>query len=287
MASLVGRAWGWVRSWGSSGLPDKTSLGKIEDKKLNQSSGRQKEQITQGEEEYCEAQENLQPVENEDLGAGKQMEEMGVDHVPRWWNKYLSTPFLPWTRKTQPSGFKETKHFSRNCDLEIDGDFSDYGTPPPSPTPHSRLPSPFRLFVHSWNVELFPEHYEICFNFLRHLFDLFVVGFLWIVSPPVKLILEILGIQGPLRLWLHGMAMFFVSTVGMAGVLWLIQEHLPEFAFIYGIVQALVISVSLKKSVLLGLDEEKTQLEEENRESEVTEEDRKEFIPTSDKIKMT
>ncbi|XP_077362380.1 uncharacterized protein C6orf47 homolog [Festucalex cinctus] len=287
MTAVVGRAWGWVRSWGSRGASDKATLDKLEIQNQTRGFDRQKEQNSPGDDEYWEAQEKLQPMEIEDLCAGKEEMETTVERAPRWWNKYLPTSFLPWGRKTQPSGLEQQKRHIKSGDRDIDGDFSDYGTPPPSPTPHSQLTSPFRLFVHSWNVELFPEHYEICFNFLRHLFDLFVVGFLWIVSPPVKLILEILGIQGPLRLWLHGMAMFFVSTVGMAGLLWLIQEHLPEFAFIYGIVQALVISVSLKKSVLLGLDEEKPRVEEESRETAVTDEDGKEMLYTSGKMKTS
>lgn len=148
----------------------------------------------------------------------------------------------------------------------MDGDFSDYGTPPPSPTPPSQLSSPFRLFTHSLKVELLPEHHQICFNFLRHLFDLFVVGFLWSVSPPTKLLLEVLGVQGPLRLWLHGMAMFLVSTVGMAGLLWWVQEYLPQFALVYGIVQALVLSVSVRKSVILGVEGEQEEQEEKEEE---------------------
>ncbi|XP_061616447.1 uncharacterized protein C6orf47 homolog isoform X2 [Phyllopteryx taeniolatus] len=277
MTAVVGRAWRWVRSWGSSPPSDKTDVWKLS------TAAAREDQKSPGEDEYWEAQEKLQPGEIEDLRAGKQEMETTVEHVPRWWNKYLPTSFLPWARKTQPSRLsKKTRHI-KSGDGDIDGDFSDYGTPPPSPTPRSQIASPFRLFVHSLNVELFPEHYEICFNFLRHLFDLFVVGFLWIVSPPVKLILEMLGIQGPLRLWLHGMAMFLVSTVGMAGLLWVIQEHLPEFAFIYGVVQALVISVSLKKSVLLGLDEEKTETEEESGQSE----DKKETLDARDKMKTS
>ncbi|XP_061912747.1 uncharacterized protein C6orf47 homolog [Entelurus aequoreus] len=295
MTAVVGRAWGWVRSWGSSSsaVSDKTTMKEVEN---NRASGttectvslktwtswfwggwnRQKEQISPVEDEYWEAPEKLQPVEIEELWAGKK--EPTVQHVPKWWNKYLPTSYLPWTEKTLPSGLRKRKCHISKTDRDIDGDFSDYKTPPPSPTPLSRLTSPFRLFVHNQHVELYPEHYEICFNFLRHLFDLFVVGFLWIVSPPVKLILEIVGIQGPLKLWLHGMAMFFVSTVGMAGLLWLIQEHLPEFALIYGIVQALVISVSLKKSVLFGMEEEQTVVEVENRETELTDEDKKEKL---------
>ncbi|XP_019712881.1 uncharacterized protein C6orf47 homolog [Hippocampus comes] len=291
MTAVIGRAWGWVRSWGGNAASEKTILVKAEIKTQTGSSeprvfDRQKDQNSPGEDEFWEAHEKLQPMEIEDLCAGKEEIETTVERAPRWWNKYLPTYFIPWGRKTKPSELTQKKRHIKSGDRDIDGDFSDYGTPPPSPTPHSQLASPFRLFVHSWNVELFPEHYEICFNFLRHLFDLFVVGFLWIVSPPVKFILEVLGIQGPLRLWLHGMAMFFVSTVGMAGLLWLIQEHLPEFAFIYGVVQALVISVSLKKSVLLGLEEEKPQVEEDSRETQVTDED-KERLFASDKMKTS
>ncbi|AWP04989.1 DUF4661 domain containing protein [Scophthalmus maximus] len=122
--------------------------------------------------------------------------------------------------------------------------------------------------LNDWKVEILPEHHDICFNFIRHLFDLFVVGFLWTVSPPAKLILEVLGVQGALRLWLHGMAMFFVSTVGMAGLLWLIQEYLPQFALIYGIIQAVVISVSVRQSVIIGLDEDKEEKDELEKETD-------------------
>ncbi|XP_049606449.1 uncharacterized protein C6orf47 homolog [Syngnathus scovelli] len=284
MTAVVGRAWGWLRSWARSAASDKTRSDQDE---LNKRTGSGwKEHNCPGDDEYWEAQEK--PMEIEEVRAGKQEMEPTVEPVARWWwNTFLPKSFLPRGRKTQPSGLKPNLRHIKSGERDIDGDFSDYGTPPPSPTPRSRLASPFRLFVRSWNVELFPEHYEICFNFLRHLFDLFVVGFLWIVSPPVKLILEILGIQGPLRLWLHGMAMFFVSTVGMAGLLWLIQEHLPEFAFIYGIVQALVISVSLKNSVLFGLEDEQPRVEEESMEAEMSDGEQKELLCASDKKKTS
>ncbi|XP_061122436.1 uncharacterized protein C6orf47 homolog [Syngnathus typhle] len=287
MTAVVGRAWGWLRSWGRGAASDKTRSDQDELNKRSGSGSGSKEPNCPGDDEYWEAQEK--PMEIEDARAGKQEMEATVEPVPRWWNTFLPKSFLPWGRKTQPSGPKQNLRHIKSGERDIDGgDFSDYGTPPPSPTPPgSGLASPFRLFAHSWNVELFPEHYEICFNFLRHLFDLFAVGFLWIVSPPVKLILEILGIQGPLRLWLHGMAMFFVSTVGMAGLLWLIQEHLPEFALIYGIVQALVISVSLKKSVLLGLEDEQPRVEEESTEAERSDGEQKELLCASDKKKTS
>lgn len=265
---MAGWAWGWLRSWGSSSSSKDVSentpkVTAEEQKQVSRGSGGSRGWLSwvwggwrrQGDkgspvEEFWEAQEKLQPMEIEVLGAGKQEKEPEPRQVSRWWSKYIPSYSLPW--KSEASRVRRRKRAARSGD-DADEDFSDYGTPPPSPTPH--IASPFRLFVSGWKLEILPEHHEICFNFLRHLFDLFVVGFLWTVSPPTKLILEILGVQGPLRLWLHGMAMFFVSTVGMAGLLWLVQEYLPQFALIYGIIQGLVISVSVRQSVLLGTEE--------------------------------
>lgn len=284
MTAVVGRAWGWARSWGSSAVSENTTPVKAEGQKHGGVSEglrgwtswiwggwRHQSDQSSSAEEYWEAQEKLQPVGIEDLGAGKREMEADSEQTSRWW-KYLPSTNLLWPRKKEPSGLRHRKHAGRSGDVsdrDIDGDFSDYGTPPPSPTPpSSQLTSPFRLFAQSLTVEILPEHHEICFNFLRHFFDLFVVGFLWTVSPPAKLILEVLGVQGALRLWLHGMAMFFVSTVGMAGLLWLIQEYLPQFALIYGIIQAIVISVSVRQSVILGGEEEKEEKGEEGKETD-------------------
>ncbi|XP_056154217.1 uncharacterized protein C6orf47 homolog [Lampris incognitus] len=290
MTAVIGRVWGWVRPtvsyrpWGSSDVSENTTTDPGTNRGLTSSSwgfrgltswvyrgGQSQTDQTKLAEEFWEAEEKLQPLEIEDLGAGKQEMEAMTEHAPRWWNKILPTSFLFWSKKKELSGLRQRKHasssqFTRDCDS--DGEFSDYGTPPPSPTPCSSPLSPFHLFAQSWSGEILPEHYEICFNFLRHLFDLFVVGFLWTVSPPTKLILEVLGVQGTLRLWLHGMAMFFVSTTGMAGLLWLIQEYLPQFALIYGIVQVLVISVSVRQSVMLGEEGEKEERDDEVKESE-------------------
>ncbi|MEQ2245403.1 hypothetical protein ILYODFUR_027534 [Ilyodon furcidens] len=267
MASVMGRAWGWVHSWGrctTLNTPTlcQKQLGKGDDSVKGWPSWiwggwRKVSDLSGPVEEYWEAQEKLQPMEIEDLGAGKPESDL---HMSRWWSKYLPT----WPRKTDKNGVRQRKEDTQRGETWLhdgDGDFSDYGTPPPSPTP-SKLTSPFRFFAGSWKLEIVPEHYEICFNFLRHLFDLFVVAFLWTVSPPVKLILEMLGVQGALRLWFHGMAMFFVSTAGMAALLWLIQEYLPQFALIYGITQALVISVSVRQSVILGGEEDKGNIKE-------------------------
>lgn len=300
MTAVVGRAWGWVSSWGSRAASENTTTVMIEGQKQGCSGQgprgwtswiwggwRRQSDQSSSVEEYWEAQEKLQPMEIEDLGAGKPEKEANSKKVSRWWNKYLPTSYLSWPRKTELSGLRQRKRDGRGGDVwdrDIDGDFSDYGTPPPSPTPPSQLTSPFRLFVNSLKVEILPEHHEICFNFLRHLFDLFVVGFLWTVSPPTKLILEVLGVQGALRLWFHGMAMFFVSTVGMAGLLWLIQEYLPQFALIYGIIQALVISVSVRQSVILGVEEDK---EEANEEGEEADEMKDKKLSVKDKVKTS
>uniref|UniRef100_A0A8C2YZC1 Uncharacterized protein n=1 Tax=Cyclopterus lumpus TaxID=8103 RepID=A0A8C2YZC1_CYCLU len=298
MTAVVTRAWGWVRSWGSSTMSENTTAVITRGQNPGMGGwtswmwggGRFQSDQSSPAEEYWEAQEKLQPVAIEVLSSGKQERE----HVSRWWNKYLPTSYLSWPRKTEPSGLRQRKREGRSgdvCDCDVDGDFSDYGTPPPSPTPSSsELTSPFRIFAHSLKVEVLPEHYEICFNFLRHLFDLFVVGFLWTVSPPAKLILEVLGVQGALRLWFHGMAMFFVSTVGMAGLLWLIQEYLPQFALIYGIIQALVISVSVRQSVILGVEEEKDDFDVEGKENEDMKdsvEPKEQRVSVKDKVKTS
>lgn len=254
MTAVVGRALGWLASWGS----DATTAGQCDVQKVALVSdhprrwtwwtwGGWRQRQDHSAEEFWEAWDKpLAAMELEDVGAAKKESERS--EADATWRRFL--PFsLPWWSGKRTDGAKEQK-----CDA--DAEFSDYGTPPPSPTPSTPLASPFRLFAHAWNLEVLPEHHQICFNFLRHLFDLFTVGFLWTVSPPTKLILEVLGVQGPLRLWLHGMAMFLVSTVGMAGLLWLVQEYLAQFALVYGIVQAVVISVSLRQSVFLGAEEE-------------------------------
>uniref|UniRef100_A0A8C6TCB0 Uncharacterized protein n=1 Tax=Neogobius melanostomus TaxID=47308 RepID=A0A8C6TCB0_9GOBI len=235
MTAVVGRAWGWVRSWGASRV--------------------------------------LNPILAEDgcLGYGLGGHVRATRAAAPWRNSGRPrTRFNPRKWRSSKQGSKRLK-LSPDGGISLNGQECDvYGTPPPSPTPP--VASPFRLFVSSWNLEIVPEHYDIGFNFLRHLFDLFVVGFLWTVSTPCKIVLEILGVQGALRLWFHGMAMFIVSTVGMAGLLGLIREYLPQFTLVYGIIQAVVISVSVKQSVILGGVEEE-------QEDELKEKVEKAFIP--------
>lgn len=300
MTAVVGRALGWVCSWGRSAASDNTSgVGAKGQKSACGSQShkgwtswiwggwRRRSEQSSPVEEYWEAQERVSPLEIEDLCAVKQKTVVDSGQASGWWNKYLPT-YILWPRKSEPSTLSQRKRDSRGA---CDEDLSEYITPPPSPTPPSSLTSPFRLFTDSWKVEIIPEHYEICFNFLRHLFDLFVVGFLWTVSPPTKLILEVLGVQGALRLWIHGMAMFFVSTVGMAGLLWLIQEYLSQFALIYGIIQAMVISVSVRQSVIIGGDEneddEKDKAGKETNEMADCKKPKEKRVSVEDKVKKS
>ncbi|XP_033982163.1 uncharacterized protein C6orf47 homolog [Trematomus bernacchii] len=295
MTAVVSRAWGWVRSWGgkSAASENNTEVRGGQEQGVSKQGqrgwtswiwGGWRSEKSSPAEEFWEAQEKLQPREVEVLSARQQV----TNPESRWWNKYLPTSYISWPEKSEPSGLRQRKRDGGTSDGDGEGDFSDYGTPPPSPIPPSS--SPFRLFANSWKVDILPEHYDICFNFLRHLFDLFVVGFLWTVSPPAKLILEVFGVQGALRLWLHGMAMFFVSSVGMAGLLWLIQEYLPQFALIYGIIQALVISVSVRQSVILGGEEEKEEVEEEDKETEEKKDSlecEEKLVSVKDKVKTS
>ncbi|XP_061597129.1 uncharacterized protein C6orf47 homolog [Cololabis saira] len=249
---VAGRTVAWLRSWGGGLSASPTTMrpeqpgGRAGWSSWIWGGWRRRSDLV---DEFWEAQEKLPPVEVKDVAVLKR----GPEEQPpasRWWGRFLPTLHF-W-----PGPVPRRRNVNLGSECDVDGDCSDYGTPPPSPTPaHSVLSSPFRLFARSWAVDIVPEHYEICFNFLRHLFDLCVVAFLWTVSPPTKLVLEVLGLQGSLKLWFHGMAMFLVSTVGMGGLLWLIQEYLAQFALVYGIVQALVISVSVQQSVILGVDE--------------------------------
>lgn len=263
MTAVVGRVWGWVSpaslysSWGSKAKPEKPPTTEIHARSrwglwgltawVWRGENTKKDQKTIAE-EFWETEETFKPLEVEELRADVEIEKAAARSSSRWWSRMLPSRYFFWPRWSLSTPLHQQKcagwsEGTWDSD-EVDGE-SDYGTPPPSPTPQT---SAFQFFSRSWTGEIVPEHYDICFNFLRHLFDLFVVGFLTTVSPPTKLLLDVLGVQGALKLWLHGMAMFLVSSVGMAGLLWVVQEYLLLFASIYGIVQALVISVSVRQS---------------------------------------
>ncbi len=264
MTAVVGRVWGWVSpanlysSWGNRIKPEKPPTTEIQTRSrwglwgltawVWRGENTKKDQNTIAE-EFWETEETIKPFEVEELGADVDTEKAAAQSSSRWWSRMLPSRYFFWPQWSSSS----TALRLRKCagwsegtwdSDEVDGQ-SDYGTPPPSPMPQK---SAFQFFSRSWTGEIVPEHYDICFNFLRHFFDLLVVGFLITVSSPTKFILDVLGVQGTLKLWFHGMAMFLVSSVGMAGLLWVVQEYLLQFALIYGVVQALVISVSVCQS---------------------------------------
>lgn len=302
MTSVAQRVWGWVRPtlsyrpWGGKGSPDECVMDDSS-QRTNWGLGgvvswvwgspKEKTYHKALTEEYWEAaEERLQHREVEDLRAGTHEcdSRPPVKSGSRWWHTMLPTSYLPWPRwASSPDGLRQRKVAGWGESLwdkdNVDGDNSDYDTPPPSPTPFQKASS-FSVFSRSWEGEVLPEHFDICFNFLRHLFDLCVVGLLWAVSLPSRVFLDVLGVQGALKLWLHGMAMFLVSSVGMATLLWVIQEFLPQFALVYGVIQGLVISVSVRQSVLTGggeqMEEQKAQqeeVEERNEEKQEVETD--------------
>ncbi|KAM9434540.1 uncharacterized protein C6orf47 homolog [Clarias gariepinus] len=284
MTAVVGQVWSWInplnlyRPWAKKPPSQKIPRAEAQEKSSWRLGGvtswvwagwRNQKTPT---EEFWEAQEDIvRPLEVEDLKAET---SVTPPPPPRWWKQIISSPFNIWplsslSSSTKLGGLDRINQGSWDSDAK--DDFSDYGTPPPSPDPLSKKSSAFGFFAQSWSGEILPEHYEICFNFIRHLFDLFVVGFLWTVSPPTKFVLDVLGVQGALKLWLHGMAMFLVSSVGMAGLLWLVQEYLAQFALVYGIIQAVVISVSVRQSVILGTEDEGEDAKEEEGSEEESE----------------
>ncbi|GCB69725.1 hypothetical protein scyTo_0001116 [Scyliorhinus torazame] len=106
------------------------------------------------------------------------------------------------------------------------------------------------------------EHFEISFNFVRHLFDTLVVGFLCLASPVFRVVLDVLGPRGLLKLWLHGMALFLVVSYGMALVLWLMQTYIVQLALLFGAVQLMVLGVSIQQQERAELERKTQDLED-------------------------
>ncbi|XP_042562906.1 uncharacterized protein C6orf47 homolog [Clupea harengus] len=307
MTSVTQRVWGWVRPtlsyrpWGGKASPD----GCVMDDSSQRTSwgwggvaswvwGAPKEKTYHKTliEEYWEApEERVQHSEVEDLRAGT----LECDSSPpmksasRWWHTMMPSSYLPWPRFAFSSGLRQRKVAGWGEGLwdkeKADGDISDYDTPPPSPTAFQKA-STFSVFSRSWEGEVLPEHFLICFNFLRHLFDLCVVGLLWAASLPARMLLDVVGVQGALKLWLHGMAMFFVSTVGMATLLWVVQEFLPQFALVYGIIQGIAISVSVRQSIITGEEEQMEVQREQQEEVEERSEEKQEVETGVQKLSM-
>ncbi|XP_063794189.1 uncharacterized protein C6orf47 homolog [Pseudophryne corroboree] len=90
------------------------------------------------------------------------------------------------------------------------------------------------------------EHFQICINLVHHIIDLCASGCLWLFSPVFRITLDVFGLQGALKLWIHGLAIFLATTYGMYLLLWLAQEYIVQLASFYGILQTLVLIVSLR-----------------------------------------
>ncbi|XP_053871137.1 uncharacterized protein C6orf47 homolog [Malaclemys terrapin pileata] len=153
--------------------------------------------------------------------AGK---EGGLTEAPRksqWWGARRLLALIGWGRAGDPGPAPGQGLFSRVSQV------------------------PQYLSPHQPPADI-PEHFQICFNFARHLFDLCVVTLLCACSPAFRLLLDILGFRGPLKVWLHGLATFLVTTYGMYLALWLVQKYLLQFACLYGFLQTLVLCVSIR-----------------------------------------
>ncbi|XP_041081842.1 uncharacterized protein C6orf47 homolog [Polyodon spathula] len=234
--ALVGRVWGWVkpvlsyRPWGS-----RKGAKELELEKESELERVEREKAKEGERKMLLKIEELGPVK----GA-----VVNKCTPQRWWQ---ALPLIRWYWRN-PEQSETVKNITHVPLKETDCSGNVYSMAPSGPLDAT----PTALFKKNpkWDHVILPEHYDISFNFLRHLFDLFVVGFLYVSSPAVRVCLDVFGLKGALKLWIHGMALFLVSVSGMGLLLWLVQAYLPQFALVYGVLQALVISVSVKQSLM-------------------------------------
>ncbi|KAM9324166.1 uncharacterized protein C6orf47 homolog [Gastrophryne carolinensis] len=90
------------------------------------------------------------------------------------------------------------------------------------------------------------EHFQICINLVHHIIDVCASGCLWLFSPVFRITLDVLGLQGALKLWIHGLAIFLTTVYGMYLLFWLAQEYVFQLTSLYGILQTLVLIVSLR-----------------------------------------
>ncbi|XP_053545128.1 uncharacterized protein C6orf47 homolog [Bombina bombina] len=175
---------------------------------------------------------------------------------------------------------------------------SDPQNPPPKPKrwslPHIPLPTlpSFQSVLHfsrkdedtkySPPPNINAQHFQICINLVHHIIDSCIRVCLWLFSPIFQVTLDVFGIQGALKLWIHGIGIFVATTYGMYLLLWLAQEYLLQLTSMYGVLQIFVLSVSLKsereemeKEKIEEDDDDDKRQEEENVEQErVHEEER-------------
>ncbi|CAH6790111.1 uncharacterized protein C6orf47 homolog [Phodopus roborovskii] len=114
-----------------------------------------------------------------------------------------------------------------------------------------------------------PEEYlQISTNLTLHLLELLASALLALCSRPLRAVLDALGLRGPVGLWLHGLLCFLAALHGLHAVLSLLTAHPLHFACLFGLLQALVLAVSLREP---SEDEEATDWESEGPGREVKE----------------
>ncbi|XP_014687108.1 uncharacterized protein C6orf47 homolog [Equus asinus] len=104
------------------------------------------------------------------------------------------------------------------------------------------------------------ECLQISTNLTLHLLELLASALLGLCSRPLRAALDALGLRGPLGLWLHGLLSFLAALHGLHAVLSLLTAHPLHFACLFGLLQALVLAVSLREP---SGDEEATDMEDE------------------------
>ncbi|XP_007537214.1 uncharacterized protein C6orf47 homolog [Erinaceus europaeus] len=111
------------------------------------------------------------------------------------------------------------------------------------------------------------ECLQISTNLTLHLLELLASALLGLCSRPLRVVLDALGLRGPLGLWLHGLLSFLATLHGLHVVLSLLTAHPLHFACLFGLLQAMVLAVSLQAP---SEDEEATEWEHERlgKESE-------------------
>ncbi|XP_059558391.1 uncharacterized protein C6orf47 homolog [Myotis daubentonii] len=102
------------------------------------------------------------------------------------------------------------------------------------------------------------ECLQISTNLTLHLLELLASALLGLCSRPLRAALDMLGLSGPLGLWLHGLLSFLAALHGLHAVLSILTAHPLHFACLFGLLQALVLAVSLREP---SGDEEATDLE--------------------------
>ncbi|KAM9002593.1 uncharacterized protein C6orf47 homolog [Sarcophilus harrisii] len=117
------------------------------------------------------------------------------------------------------------------------------------------------------------EWLQISTNLTLHLLELLASALLGLCSKPLRLVLDALGLRGPLGLWLHGLLSFLVTLHGLHMALTLLTAHPFHFACLFGLLQALVLVVSLREGTQVPEEEKKYKWEGgEGRDREKEEE---------------